>query len=161
MASVGVLACRTLPFTNSNKAIKTFRHALSLDEVSTTALKLDWTSLAYLTEQQHRAKFKPNYYHHPTKKPQAPAQPDAADNNVVFGSFRSTNSLIQKLKRGSGRLKRFCKREFEMMFVEESPDEDEGIPDTDVLEVWFSGCHTGKCYISFVKRLKHWLCYIS
>ncbi|KAG6898416.1 hypothetical protein C0992_004127 [Termitomyces sp. T32_za158] len=49
---------------------------------------------------------------------------------------------MQKLKRGSGRLKKFCKRELEMIFVEESEsEEDEGIPDTDVLEVWFSGCH--------------------
>jgi uncharacterized protein (DUF2235 family) len=32
--SVGILWSRSLPFTNSNTAIKTFRHALSLDEVS-------------------------------------------------------------------------------------------------------------------------------
>ena len=34
ISSVGFLVSRTLPFTNSNSAIKTFRHALSLDEVS-------------------------------------------------------------------------------------------------------------------------------
>ncbi|KAJ3502100.1 hypothetical protein NLJ89_g9037 [Agrocybe chaxingu] len=34
VASVGVVMGRTLPFTNSNSSIKTFRHALSLDEVS-------------------------------------------------------------------------------------------------------------------------------
>jgi uncharacterized protein (DUF2235 family) len=34
VASVGVVAAKTLPFTNSNTSIKTFRHALSLDEVS-------------------------------------------------------------------------------------------------------------------------------
>jgi len=33
VSSVGVLAGRTLPYTNSNISIKTFRHALSLDEV--------------------------------------------------------------------------------------------------------------------------------
>lgn len=33
VASVGVIMGRTLPFVNSNKAIKTFRHALALDEV--------------------------------------------------------------------------------------------------------------------------------
>lgn len=33
VASVGVVRGRTLPFISSNKAIKTFRHALSLDEV--------------------------------------------------------------------------------------------------------------------------------
>jgi uncharacterized protein (DUF2235 family) len=34
VASVGVMIERTLPFTDSNSSIKTFRHALSLDEVS-------------------------------------------------------------------------------------------------------------------------------
>ena len=33
VASVGVIMGKTLPFTNSNNSIKTFRHALSLDEV--------------------------------------------------------------------------------------------------------------------------------
>lgn len=34
--SVGIIWGRTLPFTTSNKAIKVFRHALALDEVSRT-----------------------------------------------------------------------------------------------------------------------------
>lgn len=34
VASVGVLTGRSLPFTTTNTTIKTFRHALSLDEVS-------------------------------------------------------------------------------------------------------------------------------
>ncbi|KAG5338934.1 hypothetical protein C0989_005568 [Termitomyces sp. Mn162] len=121
LASVGMLASRTLPFTNSNKAIKTFRHALSLDE--------------------HRAKFKPNYYHHPTRKAPVPAKHDSAENTPNLDSFKSTNSLIQKLKRGSNRIKKFYKREIETIFAEETQPEEEGIPDTDVLEVWFSGCH--------------------
>jgi uncharacterized protein (DUF2235 family) len=33
VASVGFLRERTLPFTESNRGIKTFRHALALDEV--------------------------------------------------------------------------------------------------------------------------------
>lgn len=33
VGSIGVLRSKTLPFTNSNSSIKTFRHALSLDEV--------------------------------------------------------------------------------------------------------------------------------
>ena len=33
VASVGVVAGRSLPFSNSNSGIRTFRHALSLDEV--------------------------------------------------------------------------------------------------------------------------------
>jgi len=37
VSSVGVVAGRTLPFTNSNGCVKTFRHALSLDEVSSAS----------------------------------------------------------------------------------------------------------------------------
>jgi hypothetical protein len=33
VASVGMLRSKTLPFTASNQGIKTFRHALALDEV--------------------------------------------------------------------------------------------------------------------------------
>lgn len=33
VCSVGILNGRTLPFVNNNKGIKTFRHALALDEV--------------------------------------------------------------------------------------------------------------------------------
>ncbi|KAI0801922.1 hypothetical protein BC629DRAFT_153777 [Irpex lacteus] len=43
VASVGLLMSKTLPFTTTNTTIKTFRHALSLDE--------------------RRAKFLPNLYH--------------------------------------------------------------------------------------------------
>jgi len=46
VASVGILNGRTLPFTTSNDAIKTFRHALSLDE--------------------RRVKFRPNMWHRPS-----------------------------------------------------------------------------------------------
>lgn len=35
VASVGVLVRKNLPFTAANSAVKTFRHALSLDEVGT------------------------------------------------------------------------------------------------------------------------------
>ena len=35
VASVGLLMSKTLPFTTTNTTIKTFRHALSLDEVCT------------------------------------------------------------------------------------------------------------------------------
>lgn len=38
VASVGVLWSPSLPSTNSNSAIKIFRHALSLDEVSDLVL---------------------------------------------------------------------------------------------------------------------------
>ncbi|KAF9262999.1 hypothetical protein L218DRAFT_959827 [Marasmius fiardii PR-910] len=46
VSSVGVIMGKTLPFTNSNSAVRTFRHAVSLDE--------------------RRVKFKANLYHRPT-----------------------------------------------------------------------------------------------
>jgi uncharacterized protein (DUF2235 family) len=45
VSSVGIISGRTLPFVNSNKAIRTFRQALALDE--------------------RRARFRANYYHYP------------------------------------------------------------------------------------------------
>ena len=45
--STGILVSRKLPFTNSNTAIRTFRHALSLDEVRipSTVMIVSLTSL--------------------------------------------------------------------------------------------------------------------
>ncbi|KAF7768283.1 hypothetical protein Agabi119p4_7526 [Agaricus bisporus var. burnettii] len=53
VASVGIFRGRTLPFVSSNHSIKTFRHAVSLDE--------------------RRAKYLPNLYHRPTPKSEAKA----------------------------------------------------------------------------------------
>jgi uncharacterized protein (DUF2235 family) len=55
VASVGVLATKTLPSTNENSSIKIFRQALSLDE--------------------HRVRFKPNLFHRePLHSPEAQAE---------------------------------------------------------------------------------------
>ncbi|KAJ7601160.1 hypothetical protein C8J56DRAFT_912301 [Mycena floridula] len=54
VSSVGVVMAKSLPFTSSNEAIKTFRHALALDE--------------------HRTKFRPNLYQRP-----APNSDNAAE----------------------------------------------------------------------------------
>lgn len=37
VSSIGIISSKTLPFTNSNTSIKTFRHALSLDEARVIA----------------------------------------------------------------------------------------------------------------------------
>ncbi|KAI0712063.1 hypothetical protein C8Q76DRAFT_733337 [Earliella scabrosa] len=59
VASVGVIMGRSLPFTTSNTTIKTFRHALSLDE--------------------HRVRFLPNLYHRPVPgEADTPAKAQAA-----------------------------------------------------------------------------------
>lgn len=52
---------KTLPFTTTNTTIKTFRHALALDEVP-----LSPQSIMYGANQlpvQRRARFRPNLYH--------------------------------------------------------------------------------------------------
>ncbi|KAG6816825.1 hypothetical protein H0H87_002668 [Tephrocybe sp. NHM501043] len=123
VASVGVLAGRTLPFTNSNKAIKTFRHALSLDE--------------------HRAKFRPNLFHRPAPtKAVTRLDPGHVTQEVgqeVGGRNRESTRGLLKSCRYRGGIKRFF-RKLPMLFLDPEP-EDDGTPDTDVLEVWFSGCH--------------------
>ncbi|TFK34711.1 hypothetical protein BDQ12DRAFT_726579 [Crucibulum laeve] len=167
VASVGVVMSRTLPFTNSNSSIKTFRHALSLDE--------------------HRTKFRPNSYHrsapnaagaakdpeHATPVMERAAPPLAVTGNgkakettngkdsKTTTSISTTSSssspsssdsddkkkLNEKLKakkekkgkpkgRGVGfGFLRPTKKSFTPDLVES------GVPD-DVLEVWFTGCHS-------------------
>ena len=123
MNAVGLVP-RRLPFTSSNSAIRTFRHAISLDE--------------------HRAKFKPNFYNRlteeeakrGTKKGQMPKpgedfsaqRRDKADAKLEThknrkGSHHSHKSLPQH----------------EAKFDADTQSTNE----TDVLEVWFAGCHTG------------------
>jgi len=164
VASVGVLMARNLPFTTANTTIKTFRHALSLDE--------------------HRVKFRPNLYHRPApdtasagKDPEH-ASPVIAKENVfekvthaiedgvgkvvrrVSGSRKSKS----KANKGKGNpVVRTVTTGLSSVVVEETseaPADDVSIKDsavdvgtnpdsgsdpvkgTDVKEVWFSGCHS-------------------
>ncbi|KAG1742356.1 uncharacterized protein EDB91DRAFT_1336135 [Suillus paluster] len=158
--STGMLLSRSLPFTNCNTLIKTFRHALALDE--------------------HRVKFQPNLYHRPQSDTADPefAQMSKLSEAVAEledrasgknGSLR--NKLLQAVKRGKKLVKRpkfqglkhgFKKiqrqqstneivaempgetiivKEETSVEVLDSPDV-EPIPPSDVLEVWFPGCHT-------------------
>ncbi|TDL22155.1 hypothetical protein BD410DRAFT_770672 [Rickenella mellea] len=73
VASVGMVIGRTLPFTVSNTMIKTFRHALSLDE--------------------HRAKFRPTLYHRaaPTRAAAA-LDPEHSTPVLSSSSPKSPNS---------------------------------------------------------------------
>jgi hypothetical protein len=67
-----------LPFTNSNSTIKTFRHALSLDEVGDLcSFKTAITNYRL----QHRSKFRPNYYHR-TSPGTAPAKPGSGSSSA-------------------------------------------------------------------------------
>ncbi|KAG5645997.1 hypothetical protein DXG03_004599 [Asterophora parasitica] len=127
VASVGVLRSRTLPFTSSNKAIKTFRHALSLDE--------------------HRAKFRPTTFHRPSPH-QAGAKLDPESASPVLnreggrGSSEGSSSLTSDTV-GLVALKpsAIAERVSKPLQIFLDPVEEEGA-DTDVLEVWFSGCHS-------------------
>ena len=99
VSSVGLLFNRHLPFTDSNHIIKTFRHALALDE--------------------RRARFQQNLWHR-----RAP--------NTLHAS--------RDPERGSG------KKEGDNIALDHEGD----LPTrhkqkaTDIKEVWFAGCHSGR-----------------
>lgn len=144
VASVGVIMGRTLPFTNSNSSIKTFRHALSLDEVRSYRLSIK--RFRYSHGFQHRAKFRPNNYHRPSPSIQA-ARLDPEHGSSVShskddpGSISGEGTTTEKKKRwgflGKGRAAKKAGKTVapELPALGESDD---------VLEVWFSGCHSGK-----------------
>ncbi|KAH9891558.1 hypothetical protein C8Q73DRAFT_650292 [Cubamyces lactineus] len=142
VSSVGVLMTRTLPFTTANTTVKTFRHALALDE--------------------HRVRFLPNFYHRAT-----PAENEArtasqhTSMNVKEWKRKSAKSLLPRWLKASRRSAvKVAKAKLQQDRARE--DVREGIVPTpasplhlaenalgnkieggtDVLEVWFAGCHT-------------------
>lgn len=152
VASVGLFP-RTLPFTKSNTAIKIFRHAISLDE--------------------RRAKFKPNFYQLTTKeeaeqndfKIDSQHQATASDATVTSTSKHHTHTkhdtkaIMEDLRSASesaastigntiGRVasevtavgdeeaQEHHKHRIEAKYMDRSKQ-------TDVLEVFFAGCHCG------------------
>jgi len=129
VASVGLLTSRTLPFTTTNTTIKTFRHALSLDE--------------------HRAKFRPNLYHRSSLDGNQDTNPASIDFNGDL-SARTSSEICERIKpkkRGAHPLERAQtwrpfsgKRKETNVIIREDPSGHEGT-ETDVLEVWFAGCH--------------------
>ncbi|KAH8104644.1 hypothetical protein BXZ70DRAFT_601721 [Cristinia sonorae] len=165
VASVGVVMARNLPFTTSNTTIKTFRHAVSLDE--------------------RRVKFRPNLYHRPApdaesarKDPNqaSPVIAKTAKDNVfekvghaiedgVENLIRRVSSQKGKERKGKGETPMIVQTVgtgLSSIVVAEAgaiPPEDVSILDsavdvgsgsgplepvksTDVLEVWFAGCHS-------------------
>lgn len=145
VASVGVIMGRTLPFTNSNSSIKTFRHALSLDEVSW--YRLNDSEACCSHESQHRAKFRPSTYHRPSPSIQAARlDPENGSSNLHSkddsGSTSGEGAAAETKKKrwgfwGKGRAAKKAGKIVapELLGLGESDD---------VLEVWFSGCHSGK-----------------
>lgn len=107
--STGTLLSRNLPFTDSNTAIRTFRHALSLDE--------------------RRAKFRPNLYHRPPEE-HCPMSKQVLSSIHGFFNFKSPNGKAAEY----GAYQQVPSQEP----LPSRPD----VFETDVLEVWFAGCHS-------------------
>ncbi|TFK42265.1 hypothetical protein BDQ12DRAFT_645827 [Crucibulum laeve] len=98
VGSVGMIPKR-LPFTTFNTHVKHFRHALAVDE--------------------HRVRFKPNFFNRPTK--------EELDMGLKWGEMRK--KIAAKPHR------RKTLRELERQYTQG------GEHLTDVEEVWFAGCH--------------------
>ncbi|KLO10064.1 hypothetical protein SCHPADRAFT_878628 [Schizopora paradoxa] len=149
VASVGIIP-QTLPFTKSNNAIKTFRHALSLDE--------------------HRVKFTPSL--HQTLDPETakqydyvpPPPPPSSKKKTRPNTLKrsTTNRLSSSLRRSAKGVSDLLVRQSEEVktVIENTVglhSDDQLSPDserehleqqyldrskpTDTLEVWFAGCH--------------------
>ncbi|KIJ46890.1 hypothetical protein M422DRAFT_226573 [Sphaerobolus stellatus SS14] len=111
VSSVGIIP-RTLPFTTSNSVINTFRHAVSLDE--------------------HRARFPANLYNRPTAH-EAALGTQPGEMPKVDVKYPGPPHQQQRSDSGKHKTMRAQEREF---------TESEGRNRlTDVLEVWFAGCH--------------------
>ncbi|KAG8923503.1 hypothetical protein FRC00_006176 [Tulasnella sp. 408] len=143
VSSVGIKG-RHLPFTSSNTIIRTFRHALSLDE--------------------RRAKFQPNPWHNPTNTKEA-AKNDPECGTAVYDEkgltrLETAQKWFEDVLGGgtttNGKVKgKKVKTAAEIPQQSQGPggarpmaDEDDvedvywNGKETSVKEVWFSGCHT-------------------
>lgn len=139
VASVGVLVSPALPFTNSNSTIKTFRHALSLDEVCLPASDFKRADSYAL---QHRAEFRPNLYHRPSPTPIGSLVPETAGPTDPEASPSPNSMQSDKVRLVSAKPRRFMSLFKKPLKLLIDALEDEG-PPTDLLEVWFAGCHAG------------------
>lgn len=126
VCSVGLIP-HTLPFTSSNTSIRTFRHAVSLDE--------------------HRAKFKANLFNKPTdierhlglapgEMPKSNPSPNANASSAPGASY-----TVQRPSKPVKQKKKDARDEEELEDVLHAHDTDSASFETDVLEVWFAGCH--------------------
>ncbi|EJC98126.1 uncharacterized protein FOMMEDRAFT_162480 [Fomitiporia mediterranea MF3/22] len=154
VASTGVIMSQDLPFTTNNTLIKTFRHALSLDE--------------------HRAKFVPTFWTLSTPQPPKPKPgqgatpaavassagsrvnaPEAAnspggasDADAQRSDAQEAHLLDSNKKSAPGREKkrrglwlRFGKSKANGVHGAFSTQESD-LDTTDVKQVWFAGCHS-------------------
>lgn len=110
VSSVGVVLSRHLPFSTANTIIRTFRHALALDE--------------------HRVRFQPNLWHREPEDESGLATARAMDPEhstppkFEDGEAGLAAEIQDPSVTGGGRTK----------------------SKTDVKEVWFTGCHSGRFF---------------
>ncbi|KAI0812234.1 hypothetical protein BC629DRAFT_1280613 [Irpex lacteus] len=118
--SVGLIHPRRLPFVSNNTAIRYFRHAVSLDE--------------------RRAKFKANLYNRPTKRETGLGVKEGEMDSprVSLGELDEREGEGGGEGDGGGKEKRESVGEEIMSGIKGLGEE---VPETDVLEVWFAGCH--------------------
>ncbi|THH16718.1 hypothetical protein EW146_g3969 [Bondarzewia mesenterica] len=123
VASVGIIMTKSLPFVSTNTAIRTFRHALSLDE--------------------HRAKFRPNLYHRPDP-PTSSARTRALPGQALLRALDSAAAGVrQDLNEGERKLETALGYgDGEGTPSDASASSPSTGWTTDVDEVWFSGCHS-------------------
>ncbi|KAI0800507.1 hypothetical protein C8Q74DRAFT_418441 [Fomes fomentarius] len=112
VASVGIIP-RDLPFTRSNTAIRVFRHALALDE--------------------HRVRFKPALFNH--TKPEDPGH-GTHHGNMLKNYTAYATGHEEPVNEKDGKLD-----QKQLMERFESEQVDCHRKYTDVMEVWFAGCH--------------------
>jgi len=109
----GVLISRRLPFTTSNTVVRTFRHAVALDE--------------------RRAKFKANLWNRPTAAEVKLGIPSTAP--PVQGIASSNQTVMRKQSSDAEDELAPSALSGERIYSESE------VRPTDVEEVWFSGCH--------------------
>ncbi|KAK0193172.1 hypothetical protein F5146DRAFT_1137047 [Armillaria mellea] len=117
--SVGLVPKR-LPFTASNTIIRTFRHALSLDE--------------------HRAKFKANLWNVPTARDIKLSTPKSSPYNSRKNTVDSTLHKRKHIHGSDSGIKWYPQVDKVLERMEELYSSPSARP-TDVEEVWFAGCH--------------------
>jgi uncharacterized protein (DUF2235 family) len=146
VASVGIIRAHHLPFATSNKIVKTFRHALALDE--------------------RRARFNANLWRRPKRQHLTERAHDpesgtrrrdlrAIGIGVIVWIVKTWIAVIlwfagQAWDNTAHGLRQFLDEDWDQgvkkLFQEgksDAPYEERN--DTDVKEVWFAGCHAGRC----------------
>jgi hypothetical protein len=94
-----------------------------------------------MTRIQHRAKFRPNLFHRPV--------PDKVSNAKTSSTASALNGLKcfrrfgKKSKEGENLVTKGIAEDASSRLASSDADVEEGEIESDVLEVWFSGCHCG------------------